>query len=85
MFPLKEDAKLEREGRREALYIDERNVAQGPVILLNVLKCAAMPVEGVNKNTNSIVKLEPFLVVQADSSEYKIPVVANEGGLVVEF
>ena len=53
--------------------------------LLNVLKCAAMPIEGVNKDTDSIVKLEPFLVVQADSSEYKIPVVANEGGLVVEF
>src|ERR1700678_2006534 len=53
--------------------------------LLNVLKCAMMAVEGINENANPVVKLESFLVVQADSSEYKVPVVADERGLVVEF
>ena len=52
--------------------------------LLNILKCAMMAVEGINENANPVVKLESFLVVQADSSEYKVPVVADKSGLVVE-
>ena len=53
--------------------------------LFNILEHTAMTIEAVNKHANAVMEFEPLFDIQADSPEYKVPVVAYKCSLIVEF
>lgn len=44
-----------------------------------------MAVEAVDEYADSIMELESFVVIETNTSEYQVPVVANECRLEVKF
>ena len=53
--------------------------------LLDVLEYAPVAVETVNEDSNMVVKFQLLLVIKADSPEDKVPVIADECSLEMEF
>ena len=53
--------------------------------LFNILERTAMTVEVINEHANVVMEFEPFFIIQANSPEHEVPVVAYKCSLIVEF